>query len=381
MIPRRPSDDFVPKYVRIRDEIARRVESGELAHGDRIPSLREMCAEFNVSTITARRALLDLVNDGVVELRGGRGAFVAGRSRRYRIATLFIGYSESAWRRNSDSFGQLVGGIASAAWEQDAILSVVPVHDPHATMAAVERLDCEQQIDGLLLRINGTVDLAEVDLSKLRGISAVLIKRIVEHPQVRSVIPDSHGAGVAAVNHLVEMGHRRIALLCSMAPVETWRDFHDGYVVAMKKHGLRISADYEIDVPNVFSEIGPQEAGALLSRRDRPTAFVCDSDFLALHVYRAAAARGIAIPDDLSVIGFDDMEFASHLTPPLTTVRLPYYEMGHMAANTLFRVLRGEAVPSVEATPVSLVLRGSTAPPAAPLEETTAIRVASKLLG
>jgi LacI family transcriptional regulator len=166
-----------------------------------------------------------------------------------------------------------------------------------------------------------------------------------------------------------------------MAPVETWRDFHNGYVAAMKKHGLRILADYAIDVPNVFSEIGPQEAGALLSRRDRPTAFVCDSDFLALHVYRAAAARGIAIPDDLSVIGFDDMEFASHLTPPLTTVRLPYYEMGHMAANTLFRVLRGEAVPSVEATPVSLVLRGSTAPPAVPLDGTTAIRVASKLPG
>ena len=73
---RRGENAYVPRYVYIRDEITRRIEAGELQQGDRIPSLREMCDEFSVSSITARRALLDLLNEGIVERRGGLGAFV-----------------------------------------------------------------------------------------------------------------------------------------------------------------------------------------------------------------------------------------------------------------------------------------------------------------
>ena len=89
----RGAQAYVPQYVRIRDEITRRIEAGELQPGDRIPSLREMCEEFGVSSITARRALLDLLNEGIVERRGGLGAFVTGARRRLRVAVVIIGYS------------------------------------------------------------------------------------------------------------------------------------------------------------------------------------------------------------------------------------------------------------------------------------------------
>ncbi len=115
-------------------------------------------------------------------------------------------------------------------------------------------------------------------------------------------------------------------------------------------------------MPSVFGDDRRAAADRLLSLPEPPTAIVTNSDFLALGVYEAAAAQGLRIPDDLSVVSFDDMEFAQHLNPPLTTVRLSYYDLGHAAAATLFRVLDGDEVPTVQQLPVELVLRKSTAP-------------------
>ena len=173
---RRGASAYVPQYVRIRDEITRRIEGGELAQGQRIPSLREMCDEFGVSSITARRALLDLLNEGIVERRGGLGAFVTGMRRRARIAVVIIGYSEGAWRQNSGSFGQLVGGIASSMWEHEALLTVLPVNDPMTAATALRQLLHDQPVDGLLFRVAGDVDWRVVDIPAEQEIDAVLIE-------------------------------------------------------------------------------------------------------------------------------------------------------------------------------------------------------------
>jgi DNA-binding LacI/PurR family transcriptional regulator len=96
---------------------------------------------------------------------------------------------------------------------------------------------------------------------------------------------------------------------------------------------------------------------------ERPTAIVTNSDFLAIGVYEAAAAAGHSIPRDISIISFDDIEFAAHLVPPLTTVRLSYFDLGRSGAATLFRALDGEMRTAVGIVPVDLVERGSVALP------------------
>jgi LacI family transcriptional regulator len=361
----RGSQAFVPHYVRIRDEIGRRIDAGELTAGDRIPSLREMCEEFGVSSITARRALLDLLNEGIVERRGGLGAFVTGVRRRARIAVVIIGYSEGSWRQNSGSFGQLVGGIASSTWEHDASLSVLPINDPVTAPQALRQLLRDHPVDGMLLRVAGDVDWRVVDISAEESIATVLIKRTPPVSGVPAVLPDARRAGELAVDHLVELGHRRIGLITATASTDTYREHKAGFIAALQRHGIRVGRELVSEVASVFGEHRRAAAERLLSLPERPTAIVTNADFLALGAYEAAAAHGLTIPDDLSVVGFDDMEFAQLLNPALTTVRLSYYDLGHAAASTLFRLLDGEEVPTVQQLPVDLIVRDSTAPPAA----------------
>lgn len=360
----RGAQAFMPQYVRIREEITRRIDTGELKAGDRIPSLREMCEEFKVSSITARRALLDLLNEGIVERRGGLGAFVTGVRRRARIAVGIIGYGEGAWRQNSGSFGQLVGGIASSTWEHDALLSVLPINDPVTAPAALRQLLQDHPVDGLLLRVAGNVDWRLVDISAELSVSTVLIKRTPPVAGVPAVLPDARRAGELAVDHLVALGHRRIGLIEATVSPDTYRDHKAGFIAGLERHGIRVGRELVSEVPSPFGDHRQQPADRLLSLAEPPTAIVTNTDFLALGVYEAAAARGLTVPADLSVVSFDDMEFAQHLNPPLTTVRLSYYDLGHAAASTLFRILDGDEVPTVQHLPVELIQRESTAPPA-----------------
>ena len=354
---------MIPRYVKIRDSIIKRIEAGELKPGDQIPSLREMCLEHSVSSITARRALLDLLNDGIVERRGGLGAFVTGAVRRAQIAVVIIGYTETSWRRDSGSFGQLVGGIASAAWEEAATLSVVPINDTARAAASLDRLLRDQPIDGVLFRIAGEVDWAILDVPRSYGVEAVLIKRMAPSHSTPCVVPDAVRAGRLSVQHLAGAGHRRIGLVATTVSPDTYRDHRAGFVQAMQEAGLPLLPELMCSLPGRGTrEDGFAMARQLLDLAERPTAIVTNSDFLAAGVYEAVAAAGLSIPDDLSVVSFDDVEFAAHLSPPLTTVRLSYYDLGHAAAVALFHAIRGHKGPGIDVVPVELVERGSVAP-------------------
>ncbi len=355
--------DLIPRYIRIRDAIIQRIESGDLKPGDQIPSLREMCQEYGVSSITARRALLDLLNEGIVERRGGLGAFVTGALRRATVAVVIIGYSEASWRRDSGSFGQLVGGIASAAWEEEASLSVVPINDTARAAASLERLLHDQPIDGVLFRIAGDVDWSILEVPRACGVEAVLIKRIAPDKATPSVVPDAACAGRLAVERLVREGHRRIALVATTVSPDTYRDHRCGFEDAMRKAGLPLLPELMPSLARGTREDGFAMATPLLALPEPPTAIVTNSDFLAAGVYEAVMRAGMSIPKDISVVGFDDVEFAAHLAPPLTTVRLSYYDLGHASALALFRALRGQEVPRIDVVPVELVERGSVGPP------------------
>lgn len=351
-----------PRYARIRDAIIEKIESGVFEPGQQIPTLREICETYGVSSITARRALLDLVNDGLVELRGGVGAFVTGKRRAARLAVVIIGYSEASWRADGASFGQLVGGIASAAWEEEAILSVVPINDPSLAQSSIERLLEDEALDGVLFRIAGEVDWSILEIPRSHQVEAVIIKRLAPDGRTPSVVPDSTRAGRIAVQRLVREGHRRIALVATTVSPDTYREHREGFEKAMREAGLSVAQELMPTVARGTREEGAAIAQDLFSMAQRPTAIVTNSDFLAAGVYEAAAIAGLSIPKDISIVSFDDLEFAAHLNPPLTTVRLSYYDLGYASAVTLFRALRKEAVSVVDVVPVALIDRGSVGP-------------------
>src|SRR5215207_11368547 len=140
----------------------------------------------------------------------------------------------------------------------------------------------------------------------------------------------------------------------------------EGYAAAIEDAGLSWADVPVYEAAENAPEQGRIAAGVLLSREPRPTAILTLSDQLALGVFEAAKKMGLSIPEDLSVVGFDDVPEASRTEPALTTVYQPHVEKGLIAGRMLVAQLRGEELQSPEPLPTRLVVRGSTAPPKAP---------------
>jgi LacI family transcriptional regulator len=151
---------------------------------------------------------------------------------------------------------------------------------------------------------------------------------------VDSVIPDEAGGAYAAVRHLVHAGHRRIAL-CNVSD-ETYiasRLRREGYERALREAGIEPDPALAVEVPLAETPAAVPAARALLDRAEPPTAVFCFADKLAFAFYQVAHQLGMSVPEDLSVVGFDNQPYlAEALLPGLTTVQLPHYDMGTWAA-------------------------------------------------
>jgi len=217
--------------------------------------------------------------------------------------------------------------------------------------------------DGVLLV---TSELTTDQLRQLReeDIPLVMVDPAnLPEPDLPSVGATNWAGGIAATDHLVELGHRRIGAitgpmeyLCSLARI-------DGYRSALERAGLPFDPSL-VQHGDFMHEGGLTRGGDLLDLSDRPTAIFAGSDQQALGVYEAARQRGLRIPEDLSVVGFDDLPVGRWVSPPLTTVRQPLTEMGQAAAEMLGTLIEGQPLASrrIELA-TELVVRGSTAAP------------------
>jgi LacI family transcriptional regulator len=196
-----------------------------------------------------------------------------------------------------------------------------------------------------------------------RGVPIVLVDAAAQPPSdIPSVGATNWAGGFSATEHLVGLGHRRIAIIGG-PPYMACRARTAGYRAALDAAGIPFErrfarhGDFTVDG-------GHREAGNLLRLTEPPTAIFAASDLHAMGVYQAARDGGLRIPQDLSVVGFDDLEFTEWTAPPLTTVRQPLRRMGAVAAETLLRLASGESIGGrrIELA-TELVVRDSTAPP------------------
>jgi LacI family xylobiose transport system transcriptional regulator len=256
----------------------------------------------------------------------------------------------------------VVEGVREAAAQAGLAISLSVSGDRYAPGADWLDAVVRRGPTGIILLFAGIPPDGREKL-KARGIPFVLIDPAGDPaPGVPAVGSANWAGGVDATRHLIDLGHRRIAaiagpedVMCSLARL-------DGYRSAMTAAHLPVDA--ELTRFGDFDRAsGEHHAHALLSLPQPPTAIFAASDMQALGVLHAAAARGVRVPDELSVIGFDDLPIAELASPRLTTIRQPLREMAEQATRLLLRLLedRPPEVTRVELA-TSLVIRDSTAP-------------------
>jgi LacI family transcriptional regulator/LacI family xylobiose transport system transcriptional regulator len=197
-----------------------------------------------------------------------------------------------------------------------------------------------------------------------RGLPIVVIDPTAEPgPEVSSVGATNWSGGLAATKHLVDLGHRRVGIITGPPELLCSRARLDGYRAALERAGL--SVDDEFVRPGDFRvRAGYEQAMALFALDARPTAIFAGNDLSALGVLRAAREAGLRVPEDLSVVGFDDIPLSAWSTPSLTTVRQPMMEMAAVAVRTLLdNADHGGTLKHRVELATDLVVRESTAPP------------------
>jgi DNA-binding LacI/PurR family transcriptional regulator len=172
---------------------------------------------------------------------------------------------------------------------------------------------------------------------------------------------DNFYGATLVMEHLVGLGHRRIAFI-GKPTLQSSIDRLNGYRHVLKAHNLPEDTSLELTVDISSAERGHDFALQLLRRPDPPSAIMLANDILAFGALQAAQEIGLNVPGDVSITGFDDIPFARHAYPPLTTVRQPSYEKGVAAAHTLIQMLEQKTTPASSILPVELVVRGSTGP-------------------
>jgi LacI family transcriptional regulator len=221
-----------------------------------------------------------------------------------------------------------------------------------------------RESDGAILVTGGVDPDLHAELHRLHVPAVVVDPAGRPALDVPTIGAANWAGGLSATRHLIGLGHRRIgfvegepAVLCSRARL-------DGHRAALESAGLPVDPD--LVVPGDFGhESGLRGTAALLDVPDPPTAVFAANDQMALGAYEAARRRGLRVPEDLSVVGFDDLPGSRWASPPLTTVHQPLAQMGVLATRTVLRMARGETIesPSLELA-TDLVVRDSTAPPA-----------------
>ncbi|MDR7434139.1 MAG: LacI family DNA-binding transcriptional regulator [Armatimonadota bacterium] len=216
----------------------------------------------------------------------------------------------------------------------------------------------ERQVDGLVL----SGSRAEEEVLRQAadsGFWMALINRAVHHPRILSILVDNADATAQATSYLIQKGHRRIAYLLGPSRAEAARLRFEGYRRALREHGIPFRPAYVVqEIPRI--EGGRKAMRTLLALPSPPTAVVAYNDLMAIGAIEAVQEAGGRVPDDVAVIGFDDILLAAYTIPPLTTVRVPKYEMGYKAAAALIDTIKiGRTSPRVVRFKGKIVVRGS----------------------
>ncbi len=259
-------------------------------------------------------------------------------------------------------FSEITAGIAEALYELDMRIVLAPTLHEH-----------DREVDLLARLMHGTTDggllvLPEESGSELRTLMTYGYRFVVVDPRRRidervATVSAAHSSGAdQATRHLLELGHRRIAAITGppdmMATEERLRGYHAALAAAgvPADRSLVIESDWEVD--------GGRRAGAsLVELPDPPTAIFAFNDPLAIGAMQSVVAAGLRVPQDVSVVGFDDTVEAEFVTPRLTTVRQPLAEMGRMGVSLLMRLLENRSFEALHVElATQLIVRASTGP-------------------
>lgn len=264
------------------------------------------------------------------------------------------------------TFAAMAGGAEDVATANGHLLTMCTTGGDLDREAALIETLSEQRVAAVLL-VGSTPATDEFEERAQRysatlarvGAQLILCGRaaLPHHPHIASIDYDHRGGVHSGVAHLVGLGHRRIAFVGSLDDMTTPHQRFLGYRDGLAEAGIDFDAAWTVQSDNTSDDAAAATV-AFLAAHPEVTAFICQTDLMAVGVCRALHEAGVRIPSQISVVGFDDMQLVADLTPSLTTVRAPFHDVGEIAG----RIAVGGPYDGPVVLPSELIVRGSTGP-------------------
>ncbi len=357
-----------PKYLQLKDIILQYLYDEHFEAGQKIPTENELIHRFHVSRVTVRKTLQELVENGVIYKIQGSGSFFSGKITIKPASSHLIGVI--APRVFSHIYPQIVEAIDAVA--HDAGYNLVlgeAKNNPGRELTCLRQL-LEKGIDGLIFEpTSGFQYNADTEITrvlKALTIPLVFMDWAIEAPNISYVAPDDTEGGFLAVNYLIQAGHRRIACIYPPRHLAGLKRYA-GYRKALEARGIPYDSRFDKSENAILEGLEAHGVVEALTNevlglgQDRPTAIFYFNDIAAAHGVHAIRKAGLSVPNDISVIGYDDSDEAAQAEVALTTVAHPKGFIGQWAAEILFdEIAHKGRVPRrhILATPM-LVLRDS----------------------
>lgn len=360
----------LPLHEQLFNELRHAIISGKLKPHSRLPGELELVTQYGISRATVQRAWQTAQDDGLIYRVAGKGTFVSERST--PPTARIVGFLNPEFR------GNFAGHLLNSAER------VLRDHNYRVLFAHTDRqIDEENRLLREMYdeRVCGFLIWPAKGGAKGRFLSdtrfhapVVLMDRPVPGLALPCVTSNNHAGGLQAMQHLLELGHKRIVFLArphlDLWPVaERLRAYED----AMRIAGLKPLAPFfvettaELSYAEAYLQNDDDKLVPLvdfLKQPDRPTAIFAVNDWMAFKVLRAASLAGLRVPDDLSLVGFDNIDMVDYVDPPLTTVAQDVALMGAEAAHRLIAMIEEGVIQEIlTLLPTQLIVRASTGPP------------------
>jgi GntR family transcriptional regulator, arabinose operon transcriptional repressor len=370
------------KYQKIADDLLDKIETGDLPPGSRLPTEADLGKAYGVSRITVIHAVRILQNRNLVYRIRGSGTFVAKRgsgSLSARPSSEGMPFVSAVFPQGEESGAHKI--LVGIEGECSRAGINVTIHNSknkpgleHDILLSMLEKGCA---GGIVYPCFHSYNVDAYSELVVKGFPFVLIDRRIEFLRVPFIACDNVSSMMEMVRLVISRGHRTVGFFCNCLEVITSeRDRYKGYCDAHMTAGLGVKQElvYNIyrdfrDLSSSFDWTEQMVLGAAsdaldyyASLKDRPSCIVAVNDHLAMALLRAALDKGLKVPADLSVTGFDDLHAAAHLEVPITTMRQPFEKIGVEAARVLLGMVLGRSGPQSEVLlPAQIVLRQSLA--------------------
>ncbi len=345
-------DTTIPKYLLVEDHIRQQIKQRKIT--DRLPGERVLAKELGYSYMTIRKAIENLVAEGVLYKVPTKGTFVADRKQR-KNKTATIGYfldHRIAGGLSSPYYSMIFNALEKETSRNGCSLIYFSDNDPANLRKVYKKLDgviasCFPRVEPLIQEMKERVPIVAIDNS-------------AADKSIPSVIIDNFSALIEVVDHLCALGHERIGFMTGLEDSDVGKNRYAGYQSGLHKNGIDTDPALVFRGNYTFGS-GVSGVDYLLSLEQRPTAIVCANDSMALGTMNRLYQEDIRVPEEMSVVGFDDIDITSQIVPPLTTIKVPVDEIAERAFGMLKILIEGKELDNRHvALAAKLVVRGTS---------------------